>query len=92
MAVTFQPLNRPPQHYLSVAYALARILMWGCAEDQFKFRCKQVNLVQRTNVEGEEEFLVSEHIFPLSTSQRTLVAYLMEERGGSLRPSRRSRC
>jgi hypothetical protein len=42
--------------------------MWGCAEDQFKFRCKQVNLVQRTNVEGEEEFLVSEHIFPLSTS------------------------
>lgn len=26
-------------------------------ETQFKYRCKQVNLVERTNVAGEEEFL-----------------------------------
>ena len=26
-------------------------------ETQFKYRCKQVNLVQRTSVAGEEEFL-----------------------------------
>jgi hypothetical protein len=44
---------------LTVVY-LGVVYLGVTAETEFKYRCKQVNLVQRTNVEGEEEFLVSE--------------------------------